>query len=300
MTLDQVHYVLFGEDLLRSGVKPYVDYFYHLGEMEQTVNFFATNQDVEAFMQADGGRLVNRLIGGLQVHPSVFDVEMWEFSPKIHTSLASAFLSMMMIENGKLYANGIYLLKEDKLGMKLPMDDAFMLKLINKKRSDELTFVFPGEEIAFQVHRYGWKLRVKPQSADVYVHAAGWVIGGRNKGNRTVLSGQDQLIARKIEDNLERILRKAHAQGIDYLGIGEKFRQKKLGHLRLAVPLGKDRRRRSRRYCRAVRKRRRVRPEPPNALFHGLTGMFRSHGLRFRPMNGSERMFRRRIDHIEL
>lgn len=226
MTLDQVHYVLFGEKLLQSGVKPYIDYFYHIGEMEQTVKFFGTDQDVEAFMKKDEGMLVHRLIGGLQVHPSVFDVEMWEFAPKINTALSSAYLSLMKIDDDQLFADGLYLMKEDKLGMKLSLEDAFLLQFINGERVDELTFVFPDEQLAFQVHNYRMKLRVTPRTADVYVRATGWVIGGREYQSRTVLDGQDEFLAGKIEDRLEQVLATAHAKGIDYLGIGEKFRQK--------------------------------------------------------------------------
>jgi len=226
MNLNQTQYILFGKKLLESGVQPYIEYFYHIAQMEPTVKVFATEQDLDEFLRNDKGMLLNRLIGGIESHPFVFDVEMWEFAPNVYTQLKSAVISSMVIRDNTLHSNGIFLLKESKLGMKLPADEALLLHLLIEDKANEVTLTFQEQKIAYQVRKYRVNKQVTPQSVDLFVRTNGWILSSRDENTWHSLNELEGNISKEISNRLRLIMEKTQAKGVDFLGIGERFRQK--------------------------------------------------------------------------
>jgi hypothetical protein len=141
LTFNKVEYILLGEKLLKSGVAPYIDYFYQMAEMDETVRMFATNQDVREFLKNDKGMFLHRFIEGVNFRPNYIDVKMWEFSPKIYTTLHSAVLSSIAIRNDEL-SNGIFMLHEDRLRVRLSAEDELLVQMLLKKKINEITLTF--------------------------------------------------------------------------------------------------------------------------------------------------------------
>lgn len=226
LNLNQTQYILFGKKILESGVKSYIDYFYHIAQMEQTVKVFATDQNMDEFLQNDKGKLLNRLIGGIEFHPFVFNVEMWEFAPKIYTQLRSAVVSSLVIRGNSLNSNEIYLLKESKLGMKLPVDDALLVHLLIEDKANDITLTFQEQNIAYQIRKYSVNMQVTPQSVDLYVRINGWILNNHNEKVQGSLNDLEGTISKEISNRMRLIMDKAQSKGVDFLGIGERFRQK--------------------------------------------------------------------------
>src|SRR5690606_31970339 len=105
-----------------------------------------TDQQITDFLKNDRGTIVSQLIGSIQFHSSVFNVEMWQFAPKLYTKHKSAVLSEIAIQNDELQANGIYLLKEDKLAMHLSADEGKLIHLLIKDKVRDLNIMLQKEQ----------------------------------------------------------------------------------------------------------------------------------------------------------
>ncbi len=226
LNLHQTQYILLGNKILESGVKPYIDFFYHIGQLDQKVKIFATDQEINELLQNDKGKQLNRLIGGAEFHPFVFDVEMWEFAPKNYSPLKSAVISSILIRNNTLNSNGIFLLQEGKLGMKLPVEDALLVQLLIEDRAKEMTLTFQEHNLAYQIRKYRVNMNITPQSVDLYAHTNGWVIDSNEEKTQDTLYDLERIISEEMVSKLKSIIDKAQSAGVDILGIGERFRQK--------------------------------------------------------------------------
>lgn len=229
LTLDKVRYILLGKGLLESGVKPYFDYFSHIGQLEQTVKLFSTDQKITDFLHNDNGEIMNRLIGSIQSHPHIFDVEMWQFSPKIYSELHSPIISMLSIKEKEIQSNNIHLLKGDSFGINLSSEEAKLLHLLVGNKVRELTFMLLDDNIAFNVRKYSVNMKISPKIVDVHVYTKGWGFIEDTKDNQAPHFNNFNLeknIAKEIKNELQSIINHTQSKGIDFLGIGEKFRQK--------------------------------------------------------------------------
>ncbi|MHA6252704.1 Ger(x)C family spore germination protein [Oceanobacillus sp. CAU 1775] len=229
LTLDKVQYVLLGKKLLKSGVKPYFDYFFHVGQLEQTVKLFVTEQKIADFLQNDGGTIITRLIGAIHFHPQVFDIEMWEFAPKIYTKLQSPIISSLSIQEDDVKSNAVYFLKDDKFGMKLPATEGELIHLLVKDKISEATIMLQNEKVAFRIRKYSNNMDVSSKGVDLYVNIKGWVLTGyegEKQTNLRAIFDLEKEIEKEIRDKLQEIIDHTQSEGIDFMGIGEKFRHK--------------------------------------------------------------------------
>jgi spore germination protein KC len=220
--LSKVQYVLFGQKLLKSGISPYIDYFYRIARIDQTVSFFATDEDIRHIFQIDKGALIKNIIESVPYHPSVFDRKMWEVSPLIDAPLQSGILTKLGVKNDIIQSDGLYLFERDKLSMNLSTNEAELAHLLFEDPVNEMTVTYK-KEIAYQIRKHEVTIKITPQKIDIYVRLKGWDLSTGQKDFHTL---SDIMISKEIRESLQLIMNKTQGKGVDILGIGQKFRQK--------------------------------------------------------------------------
>jgi len=222
LNLSKVQYVLFGEKLLQAGVGSYIDYFYRIGQMEQTVNFFGTNKSIRDFFQTDKGELVVNIMQSFPYHPALFGIKMWQFTPLMHMELQNGMMSKLSVHQNLIDQGGLYLFRKDRLAMKLSVREAELIQLFFHYPLAEMTLIF-DRQIAYQIRKHDVSVRTKPDRADIDVRLRGWNVSiDSDAGNMQT----ETRIAEQLRKELQQIIDKTQAEGIDFLGIGRRFEQK--------------------------------------------------------------------------
>lgn len=231
--LDKMKFIVFHESILEAGVENILDYFFQVGIVELTAFLFSTTQDIEQFLANEGGSTLTRVISGRQFHPDIFPVTIWEFSPWLDSHLKSNLLTSLSVQKEEdeqldqeiLQMEGLHFLQKDKLAYSLPASDQRWIHLFFNKNKLDLTYLLNEDHLVFKVRKQRIKVEVTKEMVDVNISVVGWVLIDQDDIDAKVQT-LENLVEKEMEAKLQKIIDETKANGVDVLGIGEKFRVK--------------------------------------------------------------------------
>lgn len=228
--LDKMKFIIFHETILEHGIKEIMEYFFQIGIVELTAVLFSTTQDGEEFLQNEGGTTLTRVISGRQFHPDLFPVNIWEFAPWIYSDLKSNVLTSLSVIKQEdeqmeemLQIEGLNFLRKDKLAFSLPQEDKRWIHLFFNKNKRDLTYLLKDESLVFKVRKQWIKMDVTKKRVKLNVKVVGWLLVDEEDPDIDTLERE---VEKEMEEKLQRIIDETKANGVDIVGIGEKFRVK--------------------------------------------------------------------------
>lgn len=231
--MDKIEYIVFHETVLQLGLVDMMEYLFHIGNVEQTVKLFSTTQPIHTFLTNEGGITLTGVMDGMQFNPSLIPVEMWEFAPLLYTNLQHGmFSSLSIVEDDSdegleetLHVEGIDFLHKDKVVMKLPLQDVEWVHLFFKQKKYDLMYILENDKLAYRIRRHRVQFKVTEERVDIHIYIKGWLM----TNNKDILDNNERLesnISKQMEQKLQQIIDETKLAGVDFIGIGEKFRTK--------------------------------------------------------------------------
>lgn len=237
--MDKVEFLILNEKIVAEGIERYIHYLLQLGQLEQTVNIFSTEQTIDRFLSNESGEMISDLIKSIEFHPALYPNTLWQLAPRLYTDLHSGAISTISIikkqadlgnipPQSEINVTGIDLLIKDKLALHLSEEEAMVATLFFKRNLQTTTFMFEEERYAFRIRHHKIDVDTTSKGADVTISLEGWVLHEEKEEtqNPDVLQSIEETIAKEMKGKLDDVLTKSKKAGVDLLGIGEKLRQK--------------------------------------------------------------------------
>lgn len=237
--MDKVEFLILNEKIVAEGIERYIHYLLQLGQLEQTVNIFSTEQSIDQFLSNESGAMISELIKSIEFHPALYPNTLWQLAPLLYSDLESGAISTLSIikkqpdignipPQSEINVTGLDLLKKDKLGLHLTEEEAKTATLFFKKDLQTTTFMFAKERYAFRIRKHKIDVSVSEKEADARIYLEGWVLHEEKEEtqNPELLQSIEETIAHEMKQKLDDILQRSQQEGVDLLGIGERLRQK--------------------------------------------------------------------------
>lgn len=231
--LDKMKFIIFHESILEAGVEQILEYFFQIGIVELTAFLFSTSQDGEELLANERGTTLTRVISGRQFHPDIFPVNIWEFSPWLYSDLKSNVLTSLSVQKRKdgeidqevLHIEGLKFLQKDKLAYSLPADNQRWIHLFFNKNRHDLTYLLKDDSLVYKVRKQRMKVKISEHVVHVNIAVVGWLLIDQKELN-VKNEKLEKIVEKEMEERLQKIIDETKENGVDLLGIGEKYRVK--------------------------------------------------------------------------
>ncbi|MEW9699192.1 Ger(x)C family spore germination protein [Paenibacillus sp. SI8] len=227
LTLNKVSYIVFSDKLAKKGLIPYKDFLVRSNELDLSTQLFVSEARVKDLFEADRGKLLEFTTKGYKYLPTFIPSYLWQLLSRMETPLESTFLNRVRLGDDTLAIEGEAFMKMDKLKVSLNYKETRGVNiLLDKKWKNILLFINDAEDTSFLIKRVQRKDHYAPNHVTLTYTISGNIVESTienpmAKVQQLEKNGSDSL-AKKITD----LLKKNTNEGIDILGIGEKFRQR--------------------------------------------------------------------------